>query len=387
MRICILTPRFPFPENGGDVLRINNIARYLKSQNHELILLSFTQGTPPMKQAYELYDRIYTTPQNKLHGLFFAGLNMLGRRPLQCGYYHSWKIQKLLRNIIQTEQPHIFISHLVRMAPYLDNSITYSHTIIEMTDALSKTYGQSAQSSRLTLKRIIYSIEYKLIKRYEQYIIRRFPKVVLVSNDDLDYLKKEIDSANSLCCLTNGILPASTPSTIYNPNKICFIGNMRTLQNQDAAIFFAEEVLPAIVKVNPKTIFYIVGAEPPIRIRQLAQNRHIVVTDYVRNVEDVISDACLSVAPVRIAAGIQNKVLISMGQRIPTILTSLIAKAIPELKDGTNCLIRDKHKDIAEACLQLMTNHELRETIAENGYQMIKKDYNWNDKLNGYELL
>ncbi len=44
MKNCILTPRFSFPENGGDVLRINAIARYLKTKNYELVLISFCNG-------------------------------------------------------------------------------------------------------------------------------------------------------------------------------------------------------------------------------------------------------------------------------------------------------------------------------------------------------
>ena len=54
MKYCILTPRFPFPENGGDVLRINNIAKYLKSAGHELVLVSFCEGNPDMAAAKTL---------------------------------------------------------------------------------------------------------------------------------------------------------------------------------------------------------------------------------------------------------------------------------------------------------------------------------------------
>ena len=65
MKICILTPRFPMPENGGDVLRINNIARYFKSQGHELLLVSFYDTPIDMNEAMRLYDKIYTVRRNK----------------------------------------------------------------------------------------------------------------------------------------------------------------------------------------------------------------------------------------------------------------------------------------------------------------------------------
>ena len=66
MKLCLLAPRFPFPENGGDVLRINSIARYLKSKGNELILISFCFGEIRLKKEYfELYDTIYIVKKQK----------------------------------------------------------------------------------------------------------------------------------------------------------------------------------------------------------------------------------------------------------------------------------------------------------------------------------
>ena len=89
MKICILTPRFPLPECGGDLLRINYIARYLKSQGHQLVLVSYTEEMPDMKAAKELYDKVYTVKRNKVASAFYSALFMLTGRPIQCGYYYS----------------------------------------------------------------------------------------------------------------------------------------------------------------------------------------------------------------------------------------------------------------------------------------------------------
>jgi len=385
MRICILTPRFPFPENGGDVLRINNVARYLKEQNHQLILVSYSQEDSDFKQAYHLYDEIISIPQKKIVSLFYTLLFMLLRRPLQCGYYYSGRMRRCINQVEQTYKPDLYISHLLRMTPYLNNELR-SKSIIEMTDALSKTYALSTQSSSKSLKRFIYTLEYKRIKRYEEYVINHFPKVVLVSKSDVEYLDKG-RNLPSLACLTNGVNAVDTPTKTYNPNKICFIGNMRTLQNQDAVTFFVEDVLPIITKKNPKAVFYIIGAEPPSRIKNLASDPRIVITGYVENIEAVISDACVAVAPVRIAAGIQNKVLMALGQGVPTIISSLIAPAIPELQDGVNCFIQDDKKKIADRCLQLMNDASLRAKLAEAGFQLVSENYQWNNILHDYEII
>lgn len=387
MKICILTPRFPFPENGGDVLRINNIARYLKAQNHRLVLLSFVEGKElPMKQAYELYDKIYTVRRSQCGSLLWSFLFLFSRRPIQCGYYRSWRMKRLLSRIIREEQPTLFISHLLRMTPYLDRDGLRERSIIEMTDVLSKTYSFFRKSFAKSMMGMIYQIEHRRMLAYEAYAARRFPKCVLVSHTDVQNLQQRAPEGQ-VVLHTNGVTASAQPEQEYNPNKICFVGNMRTLQNRDAVLYFVQEVFPIILSKRPKAIFYIVGAQPPEMIQSLANDKHIVVTNYVDNVELVIADSCLTVAPIRIAAGIQNKVLVSMGQQVPVVLTSLIAKPIPELQSGDNCLVADTRQELADACLKLMNSRELRNKIAQSGYQMVRTHYTWEAKLNGYELL
>lgn len=388
MKICILTPRFPFPENGGDVLRINNIARYLKTKGHSLVLVSLSDtAQPDMEGAKTLYDQIFFMHRNHLLSLINGVLFMLCGRPIQCGYYHSLAYRQLLKDVVKREKPDMFISHLLRMSPYLEHLHVEAQSIVEMTDALSKTYLMSANAKGGGLKKWVYNVERNLIKKYEQRVIQRFPKVVLVSQIDVDFLKKEsVESSQSLAMYTNGVSCMEKVLDTYDKNKICFVGNMRTLQNQDAVLSFVKEVLPLIKKEKPAVKFYVVGAEPPQSIQALASD-DVVVTGFVDDLEAAISDSCLAVAPVRVAAGIQNKVLVAMGCGLPVVMSALISRAIPELHDGENCFICDEAATIAQRCVQLMNDSACRHAIAQNGYGMVRQHYSWTEKLQGYELL
>jgi glycosyltransferase involved in cell wall biosynthesis len=190
---------------------------------------------------------------------------------------------------------------------------------------------------------------------------------------------------NSVYVYANGIACLPDMPVEYDANKIVFIGNMRTLQNQDAARFFAADIFTIIKQAIPSAMFYIIGAEPPAHIKNLADGKNIVVSGFVKSVEDEIKNAAVSVAPVRIAAGIQNKVLVSMACGIPVVLTSIITDAIPELISGENCLIADKTEDFANACITLIQNKSIHNSIAKNGYNLMKYSYSWNKRLEGYE--
>ena len=385
MNICILTPRFPFPQYGGDALRINEIARHLKQQGHKLILVSLSdEKVTPIEQAHEIYDRVYFINRNRIRSLFMGAMHFIMGRPIQCGYYYSSAYKELLQKVIEKEKPDLYISHLLRMVPYLSELHLEEKSIIEMTDALSKTYILSSKAEGVGLLKYVYILEQRLIAKYEKFVTTHFPKVVLVSQADIDYLKNNIKGdTSSLTLHSNGVGYIEDISTSYDVDKICFLGNMRSMQNQDAALYFANEVFPLIKRERPSAKFYIVGSLPPPNIQALVSD-DIIVTGFVDKLEEFLKDACLLVAPVRVAAGIQNKVLVGMGCGIPVVMTSLISHAIPELRNGENCIISDGADAFAASCIRLMTNREERNSIAIKGYDMVKNYYSWYEKLKGY---
>lgn len=388
MNICILTPRFPYPQYGGDALRINEIARYLKHQGHTLILVSLSDGAnPPVNQAKTLYDKVYFVKRNKVMSLLVGAFNFLLGKPIQCGYYASGAYRKLFRKVVETERPDLYVSHLLRMVPYLSELHLEERSVIEMTDALSKTYLLSSNAKGVGLLKYVYMLEQRLIAKYELEVTRRFPKVVLVSQSDIDYLREKLPGESaSLTLHSNGVGYIENISTAYDADKICFMGNMRSMQNQDAAIYFANEIFPLIKQKRPSAKFYIVGSLPPANIQALASD-DIIITGFVDDLEGFLQDACLLVAPIRVAAGIQNKVLVGMGCGVPVVLTSLISHAIPELADGNNCFIRDGEQAFADACVKLMREPALRNDMGRKGYDMVVRHYSWEEKLKGYETL
>ena len=389
MKICILTPRFPWPEIGGDVLRINEIARYLKNKNHELILMSFCENNnPDLESAYLYYNKVYLIRRWRFVSLFFSLLFVLRRKPIQCGYYYSPFFNRLFKKVIRKEQPDLYISHLLRMSEYIKNNQLTDKTIMEMTDALSKTYTLSSEAKGGFFKKFVYRIEKGLICRCEQRTMSIYPKVVLVGQSDIDYLRSMANSpVSSLALYTNGVTCLPKISFSYDSMKICFVGNMRTLQNQDAVIRFVNNIFPIIKKSIPEAKFYIVGAEPSQRILNLDDGKNVVVTGFVEDLYSFIKDSCIAVAPVAVAAGIQNKVLVAMGCGLPVVMSSLISNAIPQLKNHENCMICDENNTFADCCVDLMTNAELRNRIAFAGYDMVKTNYSWAKKLDGYEIL
>lgn len=388
MKICILTSRFPFPQFGGDALRINEIARYLKRKGHTLILVSMSDSqSPDMYQAMSLYDNVYYAKRSRAGSLFNCLIGLFCSTPLQCSYYRSGKYMSLLKTVLEKHKPDLYISHLLRMVPYLEKIGVQQNSIVEMTDALSKAYGLSSCVKGVGFLKYIYMFERNRIQRYEQYVIDKFPKVVCVSQNDIALLEKQAGKpCKSLAFHTNGVTIAERKNVMIDCNKICFLGNMRSILNQDAALFFVNDIFPLIKQHVPDAKFYIVGSLPPANI-QAAAAEDVIVTGFVNDLEGTINDSCVCVAPNRVAAGIQNKVLVAMGCAVPVVMTPLISGAIPQLKDGENCLIASGPQSFADSCVALLCNMSLRNRIGSAGYDVVSENYDWDTNLEGYELI
>ena len=384
MKILIVTFRYPFPEVGGEYVRINNIARYLKRQGHEVILLSlFNPKESSRETDNDLYAKTFFSYRISIFSYIYTFFAVLLGPPLQIGYFFSFLFLFKLISILRREKPDKIILHTIRTTQYFFLLKRSSNVIVEATDALSKTYSQCKKNfswKSFNFMQFLYGIEQRRIKKYEKKVTSFFPKTIFVSDNDVEY----VGACSTIECKPNGVdvFPSRAKP---DPNKIVFVGNMRSLQNEDAAIYFIEEVFPLIQKTNQQAVFYIVGANPSQKLKKLSKTHaNIVVTGYVDNIDLFIEDAAVSVAPIRYAAGIQNKILVSLAHHLPVVISPLIAKGIPELKDNFNCFICSDPDGFASCCLKCIERTKEIELIEENGYNTVKTNYSWDSKLSGY---
>src|SRR5690606_24456626 len=97
------------------------------------------------------------------------------------------------------------------------------------------------------------------------------------------------------------------------------IGNLMSEQNFDACVYFAECVLPRLVDFR----FQIIGRIPSNKAAALSRLPRVDVVGEVRSVAERAAGAFAAVCPVRIGAGVQNKLLEYLAMGIPAVSTSI----------------------------------------------------------------
>jgi glycosyltransferase involved in cell wall biosynthesis len=152
-------------------------------------------------------------------------------------------------------------------------------------------------------------------------------------------------------------------------------GLMHYRPNIDGAIYFVRDVLPLILEVRPKAVFYIVGAGATSELKRLA-GPNVVVTDTVPDVRPYLNRASAVVVPLRMGGGTRLKVLEALSMTKAVVSTSLGAEGI-NVRSGTHLILADRPREFADAVLTVMHDRALATGLAERGRELVMREYRW----------
>lgn len=377
MRLLCLTPRLPYPPDRGDRLRAFNVIRRL-SDEHELHLLSFIARDAEREHLDTLarYCRsVQVVPLSPRRSAATVALNAWQRLPWQALYYRSAAMQRLVDETLRGGRFDAAYIHLFRMAPYLAAHDTL-YRIVDLTDVISNELARS-MAYRRGLSRLIYRLEARRIGRYEREVAQRIEEVWLVSQHDRDLLASQCPDAN-IRVVPNGVdLAAFYPSgQPAEPASLLFTGHMRVYHNIDAATFLVHEVLPLVRREIPDCTLTLAGANPGPEVEALADTPGVSVAGFVPDLNAALNRATVFVAPLRFAAGVQNKVLEAMAAGRPVVTTSVVNEGLGALP-GRDLLTGDDAATLAGQVVSLLRNPGQREHIGAAGRAFVEQRFSW----------
>ncbi len=306
---------------------------------------------------------------------------LFGNSPLEVAYYDSKRMKGIVEDEAASGKYDLIFCHLLRLAPYLERHSKVKK-VLDICDALSLRYAMSSGLRRDHFK-AIENLEAARMRRYEPAIADNFNMNLVASPRDKTYLEKI--GVKNLEVVENGVEPqelAGPDNARTNCEKIIFFGNLRTFHNIDAIIYFYKEIFPLIRQKIKGARFVIVGANVPGCVRRLAKDSSVAVFEDVADIRPFIEDACVSVAPMRFAVGIQNKILQSMASMVPVVTTSAGLGGI-SATPGEDILLADNPVDFADNVIMLMKDGDRRRNVAAGALRLIKEKYLWPDIVAG----
>ena len=387
--LLFLAHRIPYPPTKGDKIRSYHILKQL-TRNYRVHLGTFIDDPEDWRHARTVQALCGETCFIRLRPLAakIRSLTALARgEPLTLLYYRSrplrtWVDELMARGTVQ--RVFVFSSS---MAQYVEGARGFEmRRVLDFVDMDSDKWRQYA-STRPWPMSWLYRREARTLLQYERRCAREFEGSVFVSDAEARLFCAQApgDSAR-VGFVENGVdtdffSPARQYPSPYEINDfpIVFTGAMDYWANVDAVSWFASDVFPQVRAAMPRAVFYIVGARPTGVVRRLAAREGVYVTGTVPDVRPYIAHARVAVAPLRIARGVQNKVLEAMAMARPVLAT---AQATDGLRlDGTlRAMVCDDAGSLVARVTKFLAEGDT-EDFGARGREWVLRHYSWETNL------
>ncbi len=391
MKLLILTPQFPWPTHQGTTLRNFNLIKGL-ARRHEVHLFSILApgDEPDAGPVRELTASITTAPQpprstgDRLRDLATTADPDMARR------LWSPDNARLLAALAADLQPDILQIEGIEMAPYFfalqETGVAYGRAIYDAHNAETLLQQRAARADARRPKRwpaATYSaIQTAKLRRHETALLQAVDGVAAVSEPDARYLQ-QLAPQTPIEIVTNGVdlayyqVDEAFPPVFDTPGPhLVFTGKMDFRPNVDAALWFADEVLPLLQAAGVDAHFWVVGRNPHPRLDALAGRKNVIVTGEVPDVRPYIVQADVYVVPLLAGGGTRFKILEALALAKPVVSTRLGADGIP-VQDGVHLSLADSPADFADRVQHLLTDREQAAAMGRRGRAFIQQNFSW----------
>lgn len=390
--LLFLAHRIPFPPNKGDKIRSYHMLAYL-SRRYRVHLGAFIDDPADWQHVEEVKKLCGETcfialrpVRAKLRSL--AGLAR--GEALTLGYYRDRALSLWVRRML-AEFPvaRIFVFSSA-VAQYVDDPKIAVPRVLDFVDMDSDKWRQYAAKHRWPMN-WVYRREATTLFRAERRWAGLFDKSLFVTQAEVDLFCSQAPEAKErTVAVENGVdtdyfSPAQAYASPYPKGEVAlvFVGAMDYWANVDAVTWFAHDVFPKVRKALPESRFYIVGARPTKDVLALNGLESVRVTGGVPDVRPYLAHAAVAVAPLRIARGMQNKVLEAMAMARPVVATT---QAMDGLRgwDGLRDLVQDDPVNMADAVLKVLRGGT-GATYGSLGRACVEACYSWDANLAGLD--
>jgi sugar transferase (PEP-CTERM/EpsH1 system associated) len=327
--LLFLSHRVPYPPDKGDKIRAWHMFRHL-AQTHRMHLGCFIDDPADWQHLPTLQAMcadLACFPLDPRRARLKALLRLRPGQPLSLGYFHDRRLQgwvdaKLADPAI--ERVFVFSSSVAHYAMHA----AAKTRVLDFVDVDSTKWTTYAAQARMPM-RAVWAREGRTLLAFERRAAASYDHSLFVSEHECQhFLGLAPEAADRTGWVSNGVdLTYFSPDLTFPPPfqpsgaDLVFTARMDYRPNIDAAVWFAGLVLPVLRARRPAARFWIVGAAPTPEVRRLAALPGVQVTGRVPDTRPYIAAADVVVAPLRIARGIQNKILEAMAMGRPVVAT------------------------------------------------------------------
>ncbi len=381
MRIFFICLRVPFPPDRGDKIATFNLIRHL-SITHEVHVFCLSGGAAddPNIAALANYARSVTAVPRTTFAEKFRGVRALFTGlPLSVAFMNEDQLRLAVKATSTKLRPDLIIVYSGNAAQFA-TELSNIPRLMYFSDLDSQKWLQFSKIRAFPIS-WIYRREGQLLLEYEREIARTFShSVVCTLAEKRDF--ERLIPGSPVDVLPNGVdLEGFRSRQIpKQAGTMIFTGVMNYFPNVDGAQWFCDFVLPLIRERVPHATFIICGTSPTAAVQRLAKRPGVIITGAVPDVRPYLDAADICVVPLRIARGIQNKLLEGLAMGLPCV-SSRCSWGGTVIEEGEGILVADDPAEFADHAIRLLQDDQYREILARKARAVVEEKYRWDDQL------
>lgn len=392
LTIALVYSRLPLPMDRADQMTVAHLIAFLAQRGHTVDLFTLDNGeaiTPAQRAWLERHCRqVETFRHGWLRQLFGVVRSVVCGLPLQCGWFANAEQTAAVRAACASGAYDLAYAYMIRSAEPLRRlaggpacrPITY--LAMQCSQALN-TRRIFQRSTRLRDK-LIYGLEYALIRRYEARVWVDFCRVVLIGPQDVRAIEKLCRKAGRAPVDNYVYGPhgvdlrrfAQADGAAVEPTTVVFCGVLKTNTNIEAITWFVSRVWPLVTAARPEARLLIVGRGPGQAVRRLARAPGVELVGEVPDVVPLLQRATVCINPVRACAGQQNKLLEYMAMAKAIVATSFANEGIGATA-GRDFLLADEPRAFADQVLLLLDDAQRRAELGAAARAFVADRWTW----------
>ena len=384
MRILFVATQLPLPPDTGGRIRSLNLLKSL-SREHQLTFLctvpeNIHEGV--LRQMQQHCSRFIAVPQKRTdvrNWRYFLKLlcNFASPYPFGIAKDYSSALVERIQQTLDSSEFDVLVCDFLHATINLKaiNSVPivlFQHNV--EAEIFRRYYLQQSNP----LGKLFWLYQWKKMQRYERRVSRDMDKCVAVSKTDQITFQRDYGLTNVSSIDTGVDLDYFAEVKAKRlANRLVFTGSMDWLPNEDAMVWFTQEILPKIRLAIPEVSLAIVGRRPGSKIKQLNQlGAGIIVTGRVEDVRPYLGEGSVFVVPIRIGGGTRIKIFEAMASGTPVVSTTIGAEGLT-VQHQRHLLLADSPQDFAQAVINLLQNTGLAAQIAEQAKTFVKENNDW----------
>ncbi|WP_342618762.1 TIGR03087 family PEP-CTERM/XrtA system glycosyltransferase [Rhodoferax sp. GW822-FHT02A01] len=396
--LLYLAHRLPYPPNKGDKVRSYHLLKHLSASN-QVYLGTFVDDPDDWQHVdtvRALCTQLHVAGLNPRWAKLRSLIGLLHHQALGLRYYRNAGLQVWVNQVLAENQIDAIVIFSSVMAQYIPvNSQKSVPMLVDFVDVDSAKWSQYAANHSWPLS-WLYRREGERLLAFEREVAARARRSFLVTENEVALFQRLApECAQKVDALCNGVdaeyfapdpqraSPFAVGSTGDGAVSLVFTGAMDYWPNIDAVAWFVSDVLPQLLTRWPGLRFYIVGRNPPPTVQNLA-SPSVVVTGTVADVRPYLQHATLVVAPLRVARGIQNKILEAMAMARPVIASRECAGAVSAV-EGKELLSAGTASEFVDQIQALLNAPERAVAVGHAGRECVVQHYSWTAHLGGID--